>query len=939
MKHFVLTLICFFCLQLAFGQGWVRHYPAVVGDVSSNVGVIEANDGNAVVFGITSWSHPDSINTTFSRVFKIDKKGNLIWDYVLPISSAYIFNSKIIKTDDNGFLLLFTSNNGDTRCNIVKIDSNGRELWRKLFFNRKWSSIVDAKLLRNPDQIVVVGNVSKDASGSDNNAFMIRLNMNGDSLWAKTDFLPNSDYYGISNIGIDNNKRIYLSVNDYRQTGANQLSIWKVDTVGNQLKKIGWNFPQYFKDFKLAKDGNLFLSHNVKIDTGLNIVWRVMDDWETCDYVECFDRRIAHISIDSERVAFSKPHFIFRSSNGQVITQRLLDNRDMYFTSIIQLADSSFLAIGYANDNGKSLVIKLDKEGRLYSNSIIGNIYRDSVANCRRDISEKGLKNWLVVANKNGNNPKYGVADSLGNYNILIDTGNYTIQSYVPNANWRLCTPSVTKAILVKERNDTINFAAQPLFNCPQMRASLTTFGLRRCFESSYNIRYANEGTMSAQNSYITLKLDSLLEYVSATRPLSSRQGQLLRFNLGTVGVNSDGNFSVNVRVRCGDSTRLGQSLCTEARIYPDTFCAPTPNWSGANIVVNGRCDRDSVRFEIRNIGTAQSADLQRVIVEDEIVFLRNRAIYPPNSPRTLSFPANGKTWRLTSEQEPNHPLSNRPTAVVEGCRALPNLQITTGLVNQFSTDDGSPTVDNVCSAIIGAYDPNDKQGLPFGYKSQHFIEQNQDLEYTIRFQNTGTDTAFTVVIRDTLSAFLDIPSIRTGASSHRYTWAIDDKNVLVFRFDNILLPDSFRNKLGSQGFVKFKIKQLKDNALGSVIRNSAAIFFDFNAPIITNQTFHTIGKEFLTVRIEEINKKELSKINVYPNPFSQTTTIELESNTPLSKTLIFKVLDATGRVLRQEKFVGNQLEFDRKGLPAGFYLFTIESDNQIIGNGKIIIQ
>jgi uncharacterized repeat protein (TIGR01451 family) len=51
-------------------------------------------------------------------------------------------------------------------------------------------------------------------------------------------------------------------------------------------------------------------------------------------------------------------------------------------------------------------------------------------------------------------------------------------------------------------------------------------------------------------------------------------------------------------------------------------------------------------------------------------------------------------------------------------------------------------------NVIRGSFDPNDKlvnkATLPTTYNA------NKDrLLYTIRFQNTGTDTAFTVIVRD----------------------------------------------------------------------------------------------------------------------------------------------------------------------------------------------
>ncbi len=188
------------------------------------------------------------------------------------------------------------------------------------------------------------------------------------------------------------------------------------------------------------------------------------------------------------------------------------------------------------------------------------------------------------------------------------------------------------------------------------------------------------------------------------------------------------------------------------------------------------------------------------------------------------------------------------------------------------------------CVVVANSYDPNDKTGFPLGYGNKHNIDQNQDLTYKIRFQNTGNDTAFVVVIRDTIDIrYLDMESIEFGASSHAYKPMLYDKNIVQFTFNPIFLPDSFRNEAASNGFVQFRIKQKKDVPIGTKIENSAGIYFDYNAPIITNLATHTISKPiFNTVKtIEIINQTVL--VEVSPNPFETETTFHIVGNTPLS--------------------------------------------------------
>jgi hypothetical protein len=145
-----------------------------------------------------------------------------------------------------------------------------------------------------------------------------------------------------------------------------------------------------------------------------------------------------------------------------------------------------------------------------------------------------------------------------------------------------------------------------------------------------------------------------------------------------------------------------------------------------------------------------------------------------------------------------------------------------------------------------------------------------------IRFQNTGTDTAFTVVVRDTISDKLDFKSIEFGTSSHKYEAELYGKNGVKFTFNNINLVDSFKNEPKSHGFVKYRIKQNKDLVFGTQITNRAGIYFDFEAPIITNTTVHTIGGKDILSGIFEQSFENIIAVKVSPNPFTQSAILEL---------------------------------------------------------------
>ena len=242
------------------------------------------------------------------------------------------------------------------------------------------------------------------------------------------------------------------------------------------------------------------------------------------------------------------------------------------------------------------------------------------------------------------------------------------------------------------------------------------------------------------------------------------------------------------------------------------------------------------------------------IIVEDAVLGMTGNVQLLAGEQEDFPFTANGSTFSMLSEQVANAPGNSYPLIVLEGCGTNAQGEYSTGFSNQFNLDDGLPYCDLDLVEARNSFDPNAKSAYPEGYGPMHFIEPNTPLEYFIYFQNTGSDTAFTVVLRDTLDEWLDLPSFQAGASSHSYTYQFNENRTLKFTFDNIDLPDSTTNEVGSNGFVSFKINPKPTIPLSTVIKNRAGIYFDFNEPIITNETFHTIAENFIEVILSLIH-------------------------------------------------------------------------------------
>jgi uncharacterized repeat protein (TIGR01451 family) len=214
---------------------------------------------------------------------------------------------------------------------------------------------------------------------------------------------------------------------------------------------------------------------------------------------------------------------------------------------------------------------------------------------------------------------------------------------------------------------------------------------------------------------------------------------------------------------------------------------------------------------------------------------------------------------------------------------------------------------DSALSLIGGAFDPNDKQGTPLLTPDQ--VSNGKYIDYTIRFQNTGTDTAFNVVIADTLNSMLKYNSLEMVATSHLTKTTVKD-NLVYFEMPNILLPDSNINEPASHGFIRFRIKPKNTLVAGNNVPNRASIYFDFNSPIVTNNAITEIRNATIfpltLIRFRGVREGNTDQL-------LWTTANEVN-------TKIFAIEKSTnGRIFSNTGFV------NAKGNGNGEYSFTVE--------------
>ncbi|MBL7914797.1 MAG: T9SS type A sorting domain-containing protein [Bacteroidia bacterium] len=225
----------------------------------------------------------------------------------------------------------------------------------------------------------------------------------------------------------------------------------------------------------------------------------------------------------------------------------------------------------------------------------------------------------------------------------------------------------------------------------------------------------------------------------------------------------------------------------------------------------------------------------------------------------------------------------------------------------------------------IGSYDPNDilvNRSFIYDYE----MPVPPDLEYIIRYQNTGNDTAFTVKILNPLDTNrLDLSTLEMVATSHPadIRFVYHERN-LEFVMNNILLPDSNINEPMSHGFVRYRIKPKSTVTIGDSIQNFAAIYFDFNNPVITNTA---VTKIIQPTGVQEIPQ---GNISIFPNPTNNKFTIRLtESAENLTEVNVFNLY---GQEVKAFKIAPTHTaEIDISDLAQGVYFIQLNNSNQLI--------
>lgn len=838
-------------------------------------------------------------------------------DYILDAGGTSWTDAFIAKYDSTGSFLWAhgTGGTNDDEATSVAVDSQG-------------NVIVCGYLNGNVDMDPGVIDTFTMASGFTNEyPFIQKFDPSGNLIWQKY-FVTTSDNWG-GDVDIDENENVIW--------GFHCDGFFTANINGNDSTFTSQSYYQDLFVMKISPTGTIeWCQQLAGTDTGR--VWSV--DTDNLNNIIIGGEYRGNMDFDPNIGTYFK--------NAPYMSDFCMKlNEFGEFDWMIRVADSISPA-SWSN--------KIFETQCLPNGDIIGlsNIEGHNVFK----LASNGAVKWSIFNdNNNYSNHIYGMAvDSVGNvystYRFLDSTDVNPGTGINMKFSYGNCGVSATNVgIVLQKINPSGNFVwAKTIKNCGSRINDLD------CYK---------DGTLTINGA------------ISTGFDLTNLGGQEMTSSSGS------GDFLIST---------ISQDICSNLVINLDTItslnCVDSAyfNISGTGGVVPYKYSFNNLPFDVNNTYYSSLSGINGLIIQDSVgcqnstqVFLTAPTVpngfdldahmitdsYRPGFTSVVSLDAFSDGCDLVSGQlkftlDPQVSLiSSSPTPSqtigdtliwsftdlnYDSAHIVPNLILETSQsaiigdtvrfdlrITPIQGDfDSTNNTKQYCFPVLNGYDPNDKKVYPTGVCEPGYIVNSQKLTYTVRFQNTGNSEAINIYLIDSLSDYLDLNTTRILASSDPMYTEVVPGNSLKFVFNNINLPDSSVSLEESQGYVIFEILPLPNLSYGDEILNDARIYFDFNPPILTNETKNTIFIGDLTnwecwMDIEEVVEK--ANFSVFPNPTRDMIHINSKVGN-LDYNII--ILDANGRKFESPTVkTNNQTStIDISSFNRGVYFLQIQMDN-----------
>jgi uncharacterized repeat protein (TIGR01451 family) len=751
---------------------------------------------------------------------KYSPNGDLLWLRTFERISPFVTNFEChaygIKTDASGNVYVVGSfndtldfdpglgthirghNGWDEDIFIVKLDQNGGLLWCHTMGNSSENMALNIEL-DSFDDIYIAGEYQgdididpgpsvyllTDSNPSWKNIFVLKIDVGGNFLWAYDLKGPSSQCY-LHDLDIDHNDNVYVG-------GAFSSTVDFDPGVGTFNLTTGSNsaFIQ-----KVDKDANFMFAGSL----GYPETVRSIDVDQYSNMYLC-GAALAWVDLDPGPAVYnatmsgsSGGSIVKLDASGNFLSAATFDNQVSSFTNIFD--------------------VKVDQDGFL----ILSGVYHGTVD------FDPGVGSHFLTATPNSfswDDHFIARLDSTGNFLWSYSFGGFS---------------DVTSSGLESDGNNNIVFSYSTIGG--QLLQYIDPIdSLNTITEKTGLVKWGQDSC-----SNLAAIIDSVLNLDCTTNGYSScfaANGQApftYTWNSSPPATDSFASFSnrgfYTVQVTDANSCTASATAFIDGPWYPTSF-------DMVGNLVAGHFTPGSqqiIHVDAFNSGCLPTSGEVRLVLDTILQY-------------DWSVPAadlvNGDTliWYYSGIDYNSAHLNYVVTVTLDStATALDTVCLDLEIPVVLGEADLTNNNKHICYEVLNSFDPNDKQVYPQGICTPHFVENSQPLTYTIRFQNTGNTAAINILIQDSISADLDINTLAIVGTSHQpLITELLPGNVLQFSFDSIMLPDSSSDIHGSKGYVIFQLNPLPSTGNNELIKNNVDIYFDFNAPIITNTVYTTL--------------------------------------------------------------------------------------------------
>ncbi|MGN6292076.1 MAG: T9SS type A sorting domain-containing protein [Chitinophagaceae bacterium] len=768
----------------------------------------------------------------FYFILSFGQAPSVKWSRSIETYSGYSNLSEVIydlkSTSDKGYIAAgadslfeydwfgFSMKELGDRAWLAKTDSAGNRNWIYTYNFSKASAFTSVEIV---DDGYVAAGYQRAASGTNLDAILYKVDKQGQQIWNKTYGGSGNDViYSVSAVSSGGFILAgYTTSNDGDVSGNHapgREDVWlvKTDDNGNIVWKKCFGGSDRDKAWSVIET----------TDQGFLVVgWTSSPDGDVVGYSSVFDGWA--LKIDSE---------------GNLLWQKCFgaDGSDRFFKAV-ENPDGSFVIAGALGSEAPIIsnsrkggddfwLVKLSSDGQVLLSLAYGGWYEDIPYSLMRTQDNGYLLGGITKSNNLDVSGSNGGTDG---WLIKIDD--------MGNLLWQKC---------IGTSSDEFIYAAIPLTEYDFIVGGLirnnSTAPTRT---DAYLVRSGNssiiQGTITGPVS-----LQNLM--ISATKPGVESSGLVL---------NNEFKFSVDT----------GSYIIKAVPPYPYYNITP----ASYNVSINTYFDTASLVFDVQPIPNLKDITVSAIPLDIARpgFSMRYQLMYSNNGTETIpagqvQFKKDSRLSYVSASTPPVNvvddiiqwnysglqPFDTATILIEFNIAPPPGVNIGDTLASTVTIGpaegDQTPADDTtvIRQLVAGSYDPNDKYGNWGSFMPVQKVVNSPYINYIIRFQNTGTDTAFTVHVRDTLDSRLDWTSLQMLDASHKYNLSITNKNRLDWAFTDINLVDSNRNEPASHGYVTYRIKTKNNVPAGDTIHNTASIYFDYNLPVMTNNAFTRIVNE-----------------------------------------------------------------------------------------------